>query len=314
MYTMRQTACATWLWQELRTRPNGPASSDRRGAKPEDEWTLDSFEKKDGALATAADFYLDPDAPPEEPCNRYNEPYGMLRYFLRWDTPYSGMDHDFRLIVYDAAGNSETKYLSDSDTVNDPMVEISTETVGSMVRLCWTLPGDWQIDHFNLSRGREGNQIDSCANEAPIPRHDTSGRVITHHCYEDPFPEGDDWVCLFYTLTATWVSGETTQIGRARVLNPLHCVTRDLSVYPNPFADTVEFRFVNSGEEHVHVSVYDVGGRLVKEVLNCRMPEGPASVYWDGTDAHGATVSPGVYFVGVASGRMTEVAKITLVR
>jgi hypothetical protein len=60
----------------------------------------------------------------------------------------------------------------------------------------------------------------------------------------------------------------------------------------------------------VRLAIYDVGGRLVRELMRDATVTGPTTVRWDGKDANGARVSAGTYFYratagsGVASGRM----------
>jgi len=60
----------------------------------------------------------------------------------------------------------------------------------------------------------------------------------------------------------------------------------------------------------VRLAIYDVGGRLVRELMRDATVTGSTIVRWDGLDANGMRVSQGTYFyratagTGVASGRM----------
>ena len=65
---------------------------------------------------------------------------------------------------------------------------------------------------------------------------------------------------------------------------------------PNPFSPATEIRFGLPEQGHVSLTVYDVSGRVVRTLLDARMPAGYGRVVWDGTDGRGASVSPGVYF------------------
>ncbi len=76
--------------------------------------------------------------------------------------------------------------------------------------------------------------------------------------------------------------------------------------YPNPLCRTTTIRYaipsaVGRPRTAVSLSVYDVGGRLVRTLVD--EPQGPGyySVVWDGRDESGRTVPPGVYFYRLAA-------------
>jgi len=56
--------------------------------------------------------------------------------------------------------------------------------------------------------------------------------------------------------------------------------------------------------------VYDVRGRVVKQLLGNATSGG----LWDGTDANGGAVRPGLYFLKIDSGGKTRVGRVVLVR
>ncbi len=84
--------------------------------------------------------------------------------------------------------------------------------------------------------------------------------------------------------------------------------------YPNPFNPQTKVSFVLERAGHANVRVYDVQGRLVKELVAGDLPAGPGSVIWDGTDTAGQHASSGVYFVQVVSGSKTADHKMVLLK
>ncbi|MBE0432453.1 T9SS type A sorting domain-containing protein [candidate division WOR-3 bacterium] len=66
---------------------------------------------------------------------------------------------------------------------------------------------------------------------------------------------------------------------------------------PNPFAGRVKITFSTPRRGGVTVSVYDVTGRLVSNVLDTPLDAGEYNVTWHGIDDRGRTVSSGIYFV-----------------
>ena len=79
---------------------------------------------------------------------------------------------------------------------------------------------------------------------------------------------------------------------------------------PNPFFGATTVRFALAGPGLAEVDVHDLNGRLVKRLLRAWQPGGEGAVTWDGTDANGRRVSPGVYLARVRSGGTSENQRI----
>jgi hypothetical protein len=66
---------------------------------------------------------------------------------------------------------------------------------------------------------------------------------------------------------------------------------------PNPFTNDTQIRFsVPSGGARVTLSVFDVAGRRVRELLSAKVTGGVHTVTWDGADDSGLKTGAGVYF------------------
>jgi hypothetical protein len=74
-----------------------------------------------------------------------------------------------------------------------------------------------------------------------------------------------------------------------------------LRIFPNPFVSQVSMSIETRRPGSVTVSVFDVHGRRVRDLIDRPMPGGARSVTWDGRDATGATVAPGVYVIRLGS-------------
>ena len=67
---------------------------------------------------------------------------------------------------------------------------------------------------------------------------------------------------------------------------------------PNPFSSSTRLRYAIDEEAvRVDLGVYDVAGRLVHRLVSETQGPGIHEVSWSGTDARGARVRPGMYFV-----------------
>jgi photosystem II stability/assembly factor-like uncharacterized protein len=86
------------------------------------------------------------------------------------------------------------------------------------------------------------------------------------------------------------------------------------SNYPNPFQTSTTVRYTLPESSPVVVTVYDVLGRHVAELVNEMQAIGVHDVVWDGLDQLGNTVGTGVYFVQVHAGERTESHTMVLMR
>ena len=81
---------------------------------------------------------------------------------------------------------------------------------------------------------------------------------------------------------------------------------------PNPSAGSVELAFRAPAGSPVSVRIYDVAGRLVRELGSVAGQDGAGSVAWDGTDAVGSPVGAGVYFAMAAGSGDRDAVKLVL--
>ena len=84
--------------------------------------------------------------------------------------------------------------------------------------------------------------------------------------------------------------------------------------FPNPFAASTEIGFVVPAAGSVTIEIFDVRGRLVKRVVDGRLPVGRHAVRWDGRDAAGAALPSGVYMACFRAGGIVHARPLSLVR
>jgi len=71
---------------------------------------------------------------------------------------------------------------------------------------------------------------------------------------------------------------------------------------PNPFNPSTVIHYELAEDGMVRLSVYDLRGRRVRELVSQRQDAGRYQVLWDGRDGHGAGVGAGVYFARLGAG------------
>ena len=84
--------------------------------------------------------------------------------------------------------------------------------------------------------------------------------------------------------------------------------------YPNPFNPTTTISFSIPSEGHVQVSVYDITGRLVTNLVDGNLSEGYHDVIWDGTDMFGSNVSAGLYIYSLQAEGVSLTRKMVLMK
>jgi hypothetical protein len=84
--------------------------------------------------------------------------------------------------------------------------------------------------------------------------------------------------------------------------------------YPNPFNPATTISYLIPRDGNVVIRIYDVRGRIVREILNEQQGAGQHVVCWDGRDECLGPAASGVYFVRVAFKGATQTAKIVLLR
>ena len=85
---------------------------------------------------------------------------------------------------------------------------------------------------------------------------------------------------------------------------------------PNPFNPTTRIVYVVESPTAVRVNldVFDVRGRLVRQLVHERLSTGQVVVQWDGRDENGQAASSGVYFYRLVAGSTTITRRMTLLK
>ena len=84
--------------------------------------------------------------------------------------------------------------------------------------------------------------------------------------------------------------------------------------YPNPFNPVTTIRYELPEESHVTITIYDIMGRQVKELVGGELVSGYHTAIWDATDDLRQPVSAGVYFYRIKAGKYSSVKKMLLVK
>jgi hypothetical protein len=86
--------------------------------------------------------------------------------------------------------------------------------------------------------------------------------------------------------------------------------------YPNPMNPMATIKYSIKESGHVTLRIYDVAGRVIKELVNEEKQASPIpySVVWNGADDSGRQVASGVYFCQMEAKRFVSARKIVILR
>ncbi|MCI4668298.1 MAG: T9SS type A sorting domain-containing protein [Bacteroidia bacterium] len=78
-----------------------------------------------------------------------------------------------------------------------------------------------------------------------------------------------------------------------------------INVFPNSFKDQIRIRFTLEKREKVKITIFDVSGRKVSDLVSETFPKGTNEVQWDGSQ-----LTPGVYSIYIDTGDEPKVIRV----
>ncbi len=84
--------------------------------------------------------------------------------------------------------------------------------------------------------------------------------------------------------------------------------------YPNPFNPSTQINFSLAEAGEVEIQIFNPKGQLVRTLVSGKLPAGSHSTAWDGRDDRQASVSSGVYFYRMHSGKYSSTRKMVMMK
>ena len=179
--------------------------------------------------------------------------------------------------------------------------------------VAWEKPSSWHVDSYSLYFS---------ADDGVSWQEVATG--ITNQSYITPLPEVATTQGLFRVYA--FINGEA--VGYDSSDEPFTILRETAGVpdqfkptvfalsqnWPNPFSTGTSVRLDLPKDVQVKLGVYDVGGRLVKNLVDGTLPAGRYHLGWDGRDANGHVVASGVYFYSVQAGQFHETKRMVVVK
>ena len=84
--------------------------------------------------------------------------------------------------------------------------------------------------------------------------------------------------------------------------------------YPNPFNPITTLRYDLLNDESVNITVYDMLGNVINELVNEVQNSGCKSIQWNATNDQGQPVSAGVYLYSIETEDFRQTKKMILLK
>lgn len=84
--------------------------------------------------------------------------------------------------------------------------------------------------------------------------------------------------------------------------------------YPNPFNPVTTIAFNISSESDVSITIYNMKGQKVKQLLNEELGAGQHTIDWNGKDENNKSVASGIYFYKIATSKDSDMRKMLLLK
>jgi hypothetical protein len=160
--------------------------------------------------------------------------------------------------------------------------------------------GDGPVAYLNFSLDPGVDKVEITPIELENPHHS-----LTY--YFNDYSSGRP------VVTAVHPEVETGQVFYA---NP-SSVPKTFALYqnsPNPFNPQTAIMFDMPVAGDVKISVFNVLGQNVTNLVDGNMEAGTHEVIWNGKDKNGATVASGIYFYRIDTDQFTETKKMMLLK
>ncbi len=189
---------------------------------------------------------------------------------------------------------------------------LDLEDLGNgQIRLSWNPGGEPDLDRYVVYR-------DSA--EVFIPTPTKALASVTHPTvnYEDTPPAGDWYYLVAAVNQGGYGGGYSAKVSTSGSISAVEDVLpRNLAIAniaPNPFnpRTTIKFDVARAGQ--VKLGIYDVRGRLVKDLVAGNLTAGRHEIVWDGHDRSGRTAAAGIYFVRMTAEGKALTAKMVLAK
>lgn len=186
-----------------------------------------------------------------------------------------------------------------------PIAGLSATPAEVGISLTWNPSPDADVVGYNVYRSITGEDYGVL-----------TGALLGETSYLDT--EVLAGMIYYYRVTAVDNSDNESPISQAvsaTAPSGAPVTTRLLAPFPDPCVNQVVLRYeITEEETHGFLRVFDINGRLVRNLRQGRMEQGQYSVVWNLRQENGRKVGPGIYFCVFSTERANHSKKLVVLR
>ena len=108
---------------------------------------------------------------------------------------------------------------------------------------------------------------------------------------------------------------DTTNCEQVSIIDETLPITYNLhNAYPNPFNPITTLRYDLPEDALVNITIYDMMGRVVSDLVSSQQSAGYKSIRWNATNNIGQPVSAGLYLYTIQAGKFRQTKKMVLLK
>ena len=207
-------------------------------------------------------------------------------------------------------------FLKPDKLIPVELSRFSATLVQEGVLLSWTTETETENLGFHVYRSRTKEGEYRRINPELIPGQGNTARAHTYQFVDQNVQTGKTY---YYKLADQDYNGTLTFHGPIEItvsVVPAQFVLEQN--YPNPFKPgsysvSTQIRYQLREAGHVSLTIFDVLGRSVIQLVNETQQPGSYSIMWDGKDASGRLVAEGVYFYRLKTDKTSQVKKMLVI-
>ena len=239
-----------------------------------------------------------------------SEEIGALINLKSLDLSFNQLEGDLPLELYNLDS------LRSLNLSNNLFIGEISEEIGNLLKLegvtTYGHMSITQYDALNLSNNLFDGFIPSEICDLPLDWENSymdqnQGFSISNNQFCPPFPP-----CLVSFIGVQDTSNCTQMYNQNNI---------DMSMnyslfqnYPNPFNPFTTLRYDLPEDSFVSITIYDLMGKAIKNLINNHQTSGYKSIQWDATDSQGQPVSAGVYLYTIEAGDFRQTKKMILLK
>jgi hypothetical protein len=240
---------------------------------------------------------------------------GLLAVMLVVLVPTLSAQNQLSFVVRSA--EAVDVYLANSDSVAAMQLFIHLDGPGTFTgasSVDRTNGSGWQLP-FNVTGTRDIRILLISANSGVLLPG--SGSVVRLHLGKDLNSAADSMSLSFHTAIlasskAQALDVDTRPVTFKRTQGAENVVY--LNNYPNPFNPTTRISFELTRNAEVELSIYDIQGRRIVELINRRMEAGIHTELWNGANEQGILLPSGLYICRVLVDGISTARKMILAK